>query len=109
MRINSLTHEMLDVFAGNREHVHVRFDRPEADQAFGKQLAGAEFELLRAQLGHALEDMLPLADMRALVRANKIGDVQKKCVLTLASGVDQVVDRFQDADLPKEIDLRHGK
>src|SRR5262245_9725953 len=100
---------MLDVFARNCEHIHVRFDGTQAHETLSEKLSRAKLQLLRAKSSHALQDMLPLPHMSPFVRPNEIGDVKQESVLTFASGVDEMIDGLQDADFAEEIDLSHGE
>src|SRR5262245_8403053 len=86
--------EMFDIFPRDGEDVHIRLHGTEADETFGEKLAGSQFEFLRAERGHAFEDVLTFADMSSLIGSDEIGDVEKEGVVAVARSVDESVDRF---------------
>src|ERR1051325_9511900 len=105
----SFANEMFDVFARNGEDIHVALNGAEGDKTFSEEFARAEFEVLRVETRHAFQNFCAFAHMRAFVGANEIGDVEKQRVLTLGSGLDEAIDRFEDADFAEEIDFGHGE
>lgn len=103
------THEVFDVFPRNSEDIHIGLHRSQADQAFGEELPCAQFQILSAQGGHALENALTFPDMGSFIGPNEIGNMEEQGVMPLASGVDQAIDGFEHADLAKQVDFCHGK
>src|ERR1019366_4377921 len=104
-----LADEVLDLLAAEGLHVDFLPDGTEADQAFGEQLARAQLQRLGVEVRHDLDDVRALADMRALVGPDIVGDMTEQLVIAVGGGVDEVVDGLEHADLAEEVDLRHGE
>ncbi len=79
---------MFDFLAGEGLHIDVLLHGSQTDETLGKELAGAQLEVLRVEIGHDIENARAFTHMGAFISTDVVADVAQEFVVPICGGVD---------------------